>query len=324
MMLQFWCLNPMIAFVLSPQCYTFFPLFPYFATISLLKYFNKTYISFSGGKDSTVLLHLVRRIYPNTVALFVNTGLEYPEINQFVKSIDNVTTYRPEMSFRNVIENYGYPVVSKTVSKLIKDGRKAIENGNEEKSYALKQLNGNYINVHTGQLSLFNYSKWKYLLDAPFKISFQCCDVMKKRTAHKFEKETGLKPFIGTMASESELRKTQWLYNGCNAFKGRISSKPLSFWTEQDILQYIKKYELPYATIYGDIVKDERGIYKTTGAHRTGCIYCMFGCHLDKEPNRFQQLKQTHPNLWEYCMKDWDKGGLGMKEVLNYINVKSE
>ena len=53
---------------------------------------------------------------------------------------------------------------------------------------------------------------------------------------------------------------------------------------------------------------------------RTGCVFCGFGAHLEKEPNKFQRLKQTHPQLWEYCMKDWDSGGLGMKDVLDFIN----
>lgn len=285
---------------------------------------NKIYISFSDGKDSTVLLHLVRSLYPNTPALFINTGLEYPEIVQFVKTIDNVIMYRPKMSFKKVIEKYGYPIISKSVAKLIKDGRKAIEKGNEESSYAITQLKGEYYNKNTGELSKFNYAKWSYLLDAPFKISPQCCDVMKKQTAHSFEKEYGLKPIIGTMASESRLRKTQWLTYGCNAFKGRIQSKPLSFWTENDILAYLKRYNLKYASVYGDIKQDDKGNYYTTGCNRTGCIFCMYGCYLEKEPNRFQKLKITHPKLWEYCMRDWNKGGLGMREVLDYIGVKIE
>ena len=58
------------------------------------------YVSFSGGKDSTVLLHLVRSIYPNIKAVFVDTGLEFPEIKEFVKSFDNVEILRPKMNFR--------------------------------------------------------------------------------------------------------------------------------------------------------------------------------------------------------------------------------
>lgn len=68
---------------------------------------NNCYISFSGGKDSTVLLHLVRKLYPEIEAVFVDTGLEYPEIKQFVKSIDNVTILRPKMMFNEVINKYG-------------------------------------------------------------------------------------------------------------------------------------------------------------------------------------------------------------------------
>lgn len=70
---------------------------------------------------------------------------------------------------------------------------------------------------------------------------------------------------------------------------------------------------------------------KTTGCDRTGCIFCMFGCHLEKEPNRFQRLKETHPRQYEYCIGGgemvegkWQpsKEGLGLGKVLDYINVK--
>ena len=66
------------------------------------EYYNgEVYVSFSGGKDSTVLLHIVRSVYPDVEAVFSDTGLEYPEIKEFVKSFDNVTIVRPEMSFKH-------------------------------------------------------------------------------------------------------------------------------------------------------------------------------------------------------------------------------
>ena len=282
---------------------------------------GEVYVLFSGGKDSTVLLDLVRKMYPDTPAVFVDTGLEYPELREFVKSVENVTWVRPKKNFRQVIEEYGYPVISKEVAKVVKDARSAIQKGNEN-SYALAQLNGTRKNPKTGGASSFNMVKWKFLLNAPFKISASCCDVMKKRTTHNYEKETGKKGIVGTMADESRLRKTQWLKYGCNVFEGKKQiSKPLSFWTEQDIFEYILKYGLPYASVYGDIVQDDEGKYYTTGCDRTGCVFCMFGCHLEKEPNRFQRLKITHPKLWQYCMKPWNEGGLGMAEVLDYISV---
>lgn len=98
----------------------------------------------------------------------------------------------------------------------------------------------------------------------------------------------------------------------------------MSFWTEQDVLEYLHRFKIPYASVYGEIKQDENGKYYTTGCNRTGCIFCGFGAHLEKEPNRFQQLKQTHPKIWEYCMKPCDCGGLGMREVLEYIGVKVE
>ena len=80
---------------------------------------GKVYVSFSGGKDSTVLLDLARRIYPDIPAVFIDTGLEYPELREFVKTIPNVTWLKPEMNFRKVIETYGYPLISKEVSQKI-------------------------------------------------------------------------------------------------------------------------------------------------------------------------------------------------------------
>ena len=80
------------------------------------------YISFSGGKDSTVLLDLVRNLYPNVPAVFVNTGLEHPEIQHFVKTFDNVEILRPKMRFDEVIRTYGYPFIGKEVSKNIYAG----------------------------------------------------------------------------------------------------------------------------------------------------------------------------------------------------------
>ena len=82
------------------------------------------YVSFSGGKDSTVLLHIAREMFPEIKAVFCDTGLEYPEIREFVKTFDNVDWLRPKMTFRQVIEKYGYPFPSKEVSESVQGARK--------------------------------------------------------------------------------------------------------------------------------------------------------------------------------------------------------
>ena len=107
--------------------------------------------------------------------------------------------------------------------------------------YRLRRLNGE-LTDSKGNYSQFNQEKYKFFLDAPFEISDLCCDIMKKKPAHDYEKETGRKPIIATMASESVMRTQKWLQDGCNAFNvTRPHSNPMSFWTEQDVLLYIKE-----------------------------------------------------------------------------------
>ena len=81
-------------------------------------------ISFSGGKDSTVLLHIARQLYPEIPAVFSNTGLEYPEVQRFVKSFDHVDIVTPAMKFSEVVSNYGYPLIGKEVAEAIHYARR--------------------------------------------------------------------------------------------------------------------------------------------------------------------------------------------------------
>ena len=198
------------------------------------------YVSFSGGKDSTVLLDLVRQDYPNVRAMFVDTGLEYPEIREFVKTFDNVDIVRPKMSFKQVIEKYGYPFISKEVSKNVYYARRSLEKG-EGGGVHLKKLMGTYT-TKSGEKSTYNSTKYNFFLKADFLIGDGCCSVMKKSPAKSYEKETGRVRITGQMANESRLRTQKWLLYGCNSFDSkRPVSNPLSFWTEQDILHYIKE-----------------------------------------------------------------------------------
>jgi 3'-phosphoadenosine 5'-phosphosulfate sulfotransferase (PAPS reductase)/FAD synthetase len=263
-------------------------------------------------------------MYPDVPCVFVDTGLEYPEVRQFATKNADVVL-RPEMRFDEVIKTYGYPVASKEIAQMVRGARIGLSRNDGSYLYWIQKLKGEHRDKN-GNLSKFNAKKWGFLLDAPFLISEQCCNVMKKNPAKLYEKETGRRAILGTMASESALRKQRWMRYGCNAFGDtkRPTSNPLSFWTEQDILQYIKEYNLEYATVYGDIVGDESEGLRTTGCDRTGCMFCCFGCHLDKEPNRFQRMKQTHPRQYDYCMRPVEEKGLGLRSVLEYIGVPYE
>lgn len=275
-------------------------------------YEGKVYVSFSGGKDSTVLLYLARTLYPEIKACFIDTGLEYPEIREFVKTFDNVDTIRPKISFKEVIETYGYPVIGKNVARAIR-GLRTKPNGCRAEQLGISPASGKYG-------PRYDLSRFKYLTDAPFKISDQCCYVMKKSPANKYRKVNGLMPITGSMASESKLRETSWIRNGCNLFNSKKPiSNPLSFWTEQDILKYIKLKNIPTASVYGDVIQDSAGKFFTTGCKRTGCVFCLFGINHDSNPNRIQRLKITHPKLHKYCLDV-----LGLREVMEFLKVPYE
>lgn len=162
-------------------------------------YGGKVFVSFSGGKDSTILLDLVRDLYPDVPAAYADTGLEYPEIQDFVRSVPNVEWLQPVIPFTQIIEKYGYPVISKDVAKRIYYARKGSR-------WAINQLNG--LNSD-GSPSWYcqRYLKWRILLDAPFPISEYCCGAMKTRPLHKYARQTGRMAIMGTMACESKRRR---------------------------------------------------------------------------------------------------------------------
>lgn len=321
------------------------------------------YISFSGGKDSTALLHLARRLYPDIKALFIDTGLEYPEIRDFVKTFDNVDAVRPKLTFKQVIQKYGYPFISKRVCDSVGAGRKTatklgintpeelttldVNNLNERLAMLAGRYNEWFVNKRGHQptkngSTIRNQNKYAFMLFSDYNFSSLCCNVMKKAPAKAYAKRTGRHPITAQMAAESELRTQKWLENGCNGFNmASPISNPFSFWTEQDILTYIKQNNITICSVYGDIVPDntardalagqldiaDYGLIndtrplKTTGCSRTGCMFCGFGCHLEKEgEGRFERMKITHPKQYDYIMRPADRGGLDFKNIIDWLN----
>ena len=270
---------------------------------------GKVYVSFSGGKDSVVLLDIARRVYPDVLAVFCDTRLEYPEIRQFVKTFANVEWIHPETTFAKIISEKGYPIINKELSRTVYYARRGSE-------WAIQKMNGNFRSGDRAE-RYQRYIKYQYLLDAPFPISAACCEEMKIKPFLRFEASSGLRPITGVMAEESFLRQSAWMRHGCNSFgKDRSISNPLSFWTRQDILLYLRLTGIPYAPVYGEII-EEGAVLKTTGCQRTGCFPCMYGIGREREPNRYQRMKETHPKLYAYCL-DTLKCGV----VLDYLNVK--
>ena len=201
--------------------------------------------------------------------------------------------------------------------------------------------------------SLFSQEKYKFLLIAPFNVSNRCCNIFKKNLSHKYNRENNMHPMLASMAVESRLRTQKWLENGCNGFdlKEPISN-PMSFWTDSDVLEYIKLNKIKMCSVYGEIIPDndspdqcegqisfadlglfdKKVIYTTTGCERTGCVACGFGLHREKRPNRLELIDEvSNPKLRDFILRGgafnkdglWqpDNRGLGFWFVYHWINI---
>lgn len=281
------------------------------------------YLSYSAGLDSTVLLHMIRKILGNDVpAVFSNTGLEFPEIVRFARKAPGEfeEIYPREkdgkrITFKQVVDQYGFPLVSKeTALKIHK-----LRHGNLSDRYRNYLLNGD----ERGKFGVLA-KKWKFLLDAKFDTSEKCCHIMKKKPFKEYEKRTGRKPYIGTTQDEGFMRAHLYASTGCNVYDGKkIKSQPLGFWNRQDVLRYVVENDVEICSVYGDIKQDQQGNYYTTGEQRTGCMFCGFGAHLEEEPNRFQRMSVTHPKCYEICM-NLENNGVKYKDALETCGIGTE
>lgn len=277
--------------------------------IEFYEHFNgMVYVSHSGGKDSTLLYYLVKKIYPDVPGVFVNTGNEYPELVRFMREQSDIVWLKPKIKIKQVFEKYGFPVGSK---KKAYDVHK-LRHQNLTPKYRNYLLNGD----ERGKAGCIG-KIGKLLVEAPFDTHSICCDIIKKNPLKKYHKETGRVPITGERCAESKTRQDAYLAHGCNAYNANIPKcTPLAFWTDQDVLHYYHLYKTEMCSLYGKIIKGNGGIYELTGLPRLGCVSCMMGVHLQKLPNRFQILELTHPKLHRHCMVY-----LGIEQVLQYINV---
>ncbi len=263
--------------------------------------YPKCNVSFSGGVDSTVMLWLVRLIDKNRKAVFVNTTNEFPDIIKFVKKTENTEIITPNTTFVKTIQKYGFPLISKKVARMITDLRNPTPN-----NVASRNLYLTGIKIDGTKSKSFKLpERYKHLIDAPFAITYKCCNELKKKPFSKLNKN-GV--FIGTMATDSGTRKGAYLKTGCINFL-QNKAMPLSIFTKKDINYLIKKYNIPYCEIYDK------------GETNTGCAYCGFGCQLDK--TRFDRLKILEPKRYE-SMMNLENNGIRYKDAIQIALKKQK
>lgn len=266
------------------------------------RYGSGVYVSYSGGKDSTVLSHLARCIKPDILHIFSNTTCEYPEtLKQIMWEKEynnmNLITVRPfdkygkPWNFKRVVNDQGFPMFSKAVANSIRTYRRA----------KTEQTRQNSIDYITRRFKRFLEYK-------DINISDKCCEKLKKTPIKQIAKKLGMEcAILGTLAEESRQREMDWVNFGCNVFdiKKDNQCRPLSFWTEKDIYDYIELYGLKISDLY------------LMGYTRNGCMFCGFGIEYDlcDGKNRFERLAQTHPKSYKYLIDNF-------KDILDSCGIK--
>jgi 3'-phosphoadenosine 5'-phosphosulfate sulfotransferase (PAPS reductase)/FAD synthetase len=269
----------------------------------------------------------------NVPCVFFDTGVEFPEIIDKVKEEGSrVTWYRPKHSFYWAVKNFGFPLISKNQSEYIDRFRQAwkardaeIEKMKEETDEKLimkskeiikgkeRQMRGRlfgYLDENGKTLSHGKiYNKYHYYaIHGTFRISNECCNILKKYPAKAYYKETGNLSFIGTKAVDSNGRMRFFMDTGCFNENGNPPQAfPIHFWNSADISRFMEERKLIPAKIY------------KKKFDRSGCVNCGFGLNQEKKNscdgfNRFERMSITHPKLHDTIM------GFGMEEALDELD----
>ncbi|GHU69526.1 hypothetical protein FACS1894184_13700 [Clostridia bacterium] len=248
-------------------------------TTRLIEWYNiyngQVYLIFDGTPESRVLAELGAKLFASGLVkengalhlVHVRTGTELPELDAYIaaevdklsrKAEVNIDYLEPEHRYDKVITKYGLPAISREVSTSISAARRGA-------AWAIRDLT-------TGK-----YKQYKRILDSDVKVSPYCCEIMKEQPYNQYEARTGLSRVYPTLAENSESTQT-WVSLGCNSTETR-ESRPMSFWTRDDIADYGK---------FAGIDMPDFPV---------GCAKCMFG----KSMSYYCDL-YANKRYWDECV----------------------
>ena len=268
---------------------------------------GKCYVSFSGGKDSTVILTLIKmceEIYtlpPNAIpAVFCNTGIELGATVEFVQWVkdnyySNVQIIRPDPKkpFDWIIKNYGKPIKSKMKSETL---RRWHAKGNEKSLGYLVDIDNKF-----NKTKIANKDLHMIHPDFDITVSQKCCMYLKKKPFEKYNKDTGMKGFItGLRSGEGGARQLQAdgrIKNGgslCTAMRGNLINKmPIIDWTDKDIEDFINEHNVPLSKAYIE-----------QGYERTGCFLCPYSLQLQDNLVKLHKYEPLRYKAAMHWLKD--------------------
>lgn len=235
---------------------------------------HNAYLSFSGGKDSTILHYLLDMALPNNniPRVFINTGIEYNYIVEFVKELASkdkrFVIVQPKTPIKKMLEEKGYPFKSKVFSnccglyqRLGKTrsvqaflGEATTKKGVEKK----------------GQFLCPPKLKEIFTENYPLKISDRCCWELKKYPSQDYEQQSGRHITLTGMRKQeggSRIKLTCII----NDKKGHIKSfHPLVKVDSEWEKQFIEENHIQLCKLY----------YPPFNFKRTGCKGCPYALDL--------------------------------------------
>lgn len=222
---------------------------------------NAYYLSYSGGKDSHFLYWFIKEyLHRDDIKIVgINTYMEHHEILQRILKNSDVVLI-PKLKPFEIKEKYGSPCFSKIQDDFIDRYQRGSRTKSLMERIQKRSFKGKDGKIHTSSLSLNELARKKLLSGELHRVSPKCCYWLKKKTAHDFEKETGLKAILGVRGSEGAMRKTQ--YKSC--FTKDMKFTPLHDLTDELLDKIYKKYNIELPSVYKYI-------------QRTGCMGCPYG-----------------------------------------------
>lgn len=267
------------------------------------------YLSFSGGKDSTILHYLLDKALPNNQIprVYIDTGIEYIDIRKFVLELASkdkrFIIIKPTKSIKEILEKYGYPFKSKEHSLRIDQFNRGMNS-----NYIKKYISGYDKNGKPSSFVCPEILKYQFEERGKYNYSNQCCNKLKKEPAHKWQKENHKSIVITGMRSEEGGNRKNL---GCViTSKGKIVKfHPLIKVDEEWENEFIKRYNIELCKLY----------YPPYNFERTGCKFCPYSLTLAKQleighrllPNETKQAEI----LWKYVYDEYRRLGYRLKKV---------
>lgn len=283
---------------------------------------GKCYVSFSGGKDSTVILAIIKmceEIYTipqgGIKAVFCDTGIELGATRDFVRWCrdnwySNVEIIRPEKTFSWILANKGKPMKSKMKSEIINRYQRNKNTNEEVAGKCFDRLMSRELNGKPNKKTRIA-DKDLHIMhdDFDIQISNSCCDILKKKPFSQWQKENDMQGYLlGLRTGEGGVREIEAIKrvkNGgklCTATKGKWTIKmPIIDWTDDDVEEFIQKYNIPLSKAYTEY-----------GMKRTGCMGCPYALNIAKDLEV----------LWNYEPQRYKASMFFLKDVYIAQNVQ--